>query len=77
MIAADGRYSRVARALGLSRSARRPRRWAIGGYFQDVAGTTSFGEMHVRAGRYIGVAPLPGGLTNACVVTPSSVRAGR
>jgi flavin-dependent dehydrogenase len=24
--------------------------------------------MHIRAGRYIGVAPLPGGLTNACVV---------
>ena len=71
VIAADGRYSRVARALGLSRSARRPRRWAIGGYFQDVAGMTSFGEMHVRAGRYIGVAPLPGGLTNACVVTPT------
>ena len=70
VIAADGRYSRVARALGLSRSARRPRRWAVGGYFQDVAGMTSFGEMHVRPGRYIGVAPLPGGLTNACVVTP-------
>jgi flavin-dependent dehydrogenase len=25
--------------------------------------------MHVRAGHYIGVAPLPGGLTNVCVVT--------
>jgi flavin-dependent dehydrogenase len=71
VIAADGRYSRVARALGLSRAARRPRRWAIGGYFQDVAGLTSFGEMHVRPGHYIGVAPLPGGLTNACIVTPS------
>ena len=70
VIAADGRYSRVARALGLSRAAPRPRRWAIGGYFQDVAGTTSLGEMHVRRGHYVGVAPLPGGLTNACVVTP-------
>jgi flavin-dependent dehydrogenase len=70
VIAADGRYSRVARALGLSRSARRPRRWAVGAYFHDVAGMTSFGEMHVRPGRYIGVAPLPGGLTNACVVMP-------
>ena len=70
VIAADGRYSRVARALGLSKCAPRPRRWAIGGYFQDVGEMTSFGEMHVRAGHYIGVAPLPGGLTNACVVTP-------
>jgi flavin-dependent dehydrogenase len=25
--------------------------------------------MHLRAGRYIGIAPLPGEVTNACVVT--------
>ena len=31
----------------------------------------TFGEMHVRRGRYIGVAPVPGGLTNVCVVKPS------
>jgi flavin-dependent dehydrogenase len=30
-----------------------------------------FGEMHVRRGRYIGVAPVPGGLTNVCLVKPS------
>ena len=69
VIAADGRYSRVARALGLSHAAARPRRWAIGAYFENVEGMTSFGEMHVRAAHYMGVAPLPGGLTNACVVT--------
>jgi menaquinone-9 beta-reductase len=71
VIAADGRYSRVARALGISRAARRPRRWAIGAYFQDVGDLTSLGEMHVRPGHYIGVAPLPGGVTNACVVMPN------
>lgn len=27
--------------------------------------------MHVRRGRYIGVAPVPGGLTNVCLVQPS------
>ena len=69
VIAADGRYSRVARALGLSRSPRQPRRWAIGAYFEDVAGMASLGEMHVRRGHYLGVAPLPGGLANACLVT--------
>lgn len=69
IIAADGRYSRIARAVGLSRSARRPRRWAVGAYFLDVAGNTPCGEMHVRSGRYIGIAPLPGDLTNVCVVT--------
>jgi flavin-dependent dehydrogenase len=32
-------------------------------------GSTRFGEMHLRRDRYIGIAPLPGGVTNACVVT--------
>ena len=32
---------------------------------------TTLGEMHVRRGRYIGVAPLPGGVTNVCLVRPS------
>ena len=69
VIAADGRYSRVARALGLSGCARHPRRWAVGAYFSDVAGLTSCGEMHIRRGHYIGVAPMPGGTANACIVT--------
>ena len=68
-IAADGRYSRVARALQLTRTPTRPRRWAVGALFENVLGLSSFGEMHVRRGRYIGVAPLPGGYTNSCVVT--------
>jgi flavin-dependent dehydrogenase len=69
VIAADGRSSRVARALGLSGPPSSPRRWAVGAYFQDVRDMGPYGEMHVRAGHYIGVAPVPGGLTNACVVT--------
>ena len=68
VIAADGRRSRVASALGLTSSARCPRRWAFGAYFSDVVGTGPFGEMHIRPGGYIGVAPLPGGVTNVCVV---------
>jgi len=70
-IAADGRRSTIAFGLGLARHPARPRRWAVGAYYQNVAGSTSFGEMHVRRGRYIGVAPLPGGLTNVCLVQPS------
>lgn len=77
VIAADGASSRVARALGLARHARQPRRWAVGAYFEGVLGQASeaaahagrFGEMHLRAGRYIGIAPLSGEVTNACVVT--------
>ena len=33
--------------------------------------TPTFGEMHVRRGHYIGIAPVPGGLTNVCLVKPS------
>ena len=70
VIAADGRRSTIAIGRGLSRQPQRPRRWAIGAYYSDVSGTTSLGEMHVRRGHYIGVAPVPGGLTNACLVVP-------
>jgi flavin-dependent dehydrogenase len=67
-IAADGRRSRLAFHLGLAKHPERPRRWAIGGYFDDVPCPDRVGEMHIRCGRYIGVAPVPGGLTNACIV---------
>jgi flavin-dependent dehydrogenase len=70
-IAADGRRSTLAFALKLARQPARPRRWAIGGYFQDVEMLDIVGEMHVRNGHYLGVAPLPGGIVNACYVSAS------
>ena len=82
-IAADGRHSTIAFGLGLARHPQRPRRWAIGAYFENFvpAGVRLgsdpsltplvFGEMHVRSGYYIGVAPVLGGLTNVCLVKPS------
>jgi menaquinone-9 beta-reductase len=96
VVAADGRHSTIAFGLGLAWHPARPRRWAIGGYFQNVSPptinaepgepfepaepsepteptepTSCFGEMHVRRECYIGVAPVPGGLTNVCLVRPS------
>jgi len=86
-IAADGRRSTLAFGLGLARHPERPRRWAIGAYFHDTAtawgrrsdggGTEegrrwTLGEMHVRRNCYIGVAEVPGGLTNVCLVKPSA-----
>jgi flavin-dependent dehydrogenase len=71
-IAADGRRSTLAFGLGLARHPARPRRWAIGGYFDDVAGMTSMGEMHIRDGRYIGVARTPEGAVNVCLVKPAA-----
>ena len=67
-IAADGRRSRLASALALASQPRWPRRWAIGAYFEGVRDTGDCGEMHVRPGHYLGVAPVPAGLTNACLV---------
>ena len=98
VVAADGRHSTVAFGLGLAQHPMRPRRWAVGGYFENVSPatinaepaepakdvdqhapraqralrcTSCFGEMHVRRNCYIGIAPVPGGLTNVCLVRPS------
>jgi flavin-dependent dehydrogenase len=77
-IGADGRRSTLAFGLGLARHPARPRRWAIGAYAEGVEagieGAGALGEMHIRRGRYIGVAPMGGGRTNVCLVRPS--RAG-
>ena len=70
VIAADGRRSAIAIGRGIARQPARPRRWAIGAYYEGVADITRLGEMHVRRGHYIGVAPVPGGLANACLVVP-------
>jgi len=86
-LAADGRHSTLAFHLGLARHPPHPRRWAIGAYYDNflppvpdgvrhrrmVSDTVghAFGEMHVRRDHYIGVAPVPGGLTNVCLVKPS------
>ena len=72
VIAADGRRSRLALAVGLIRHPPRPRRWAIGSYFENVSGMTTFGEMHVRRGRYVGVAPVPSDLINICCVSENT-----
>ena len=68
VIGAEGRHARLAFALGLSRFVKSPKRWAFGAYFTDVEGLGDRGEMHIRPEGYIGVAPLPGGMTNVCVV---------
>jgi menaquinone-9 beta-reductase len=77
LVAADGRSSRLARALSLARFRDVPRRWAVGAYFEGVQGMGTCGEMHLRAHHYIGVAPLPGGLANVCVVTADRQRLRR
>jgi flavin-dependent dehydrogenase len=83
-IAADGRHSALAFGLRVAHHPRRPRRWAIGAYFEGVEpanpanpsnlvnlANLRFGEMHIRRQHYIGVAPITAGLTNVCLVTES------
>jgi flavin-dependent dehydrogenase len=70
VVAADGRESRLARAARLTHHPSRPRRWAIGAYFHNADVDSRYGEMHVRRGHYVGVAPVPGGLANVCLVVP-------
>ncbi|MBI4478013.1 MAG: NAD(P)/FAD-dependent oxidoreductase [Acidobacteria bacterium] len=72
-IAADGRRSSLAFGLGLARHPKKPRRYAIGAYYEGVAGLSPFGEMHVRTGHYLGIAAVPGSLTNVCLVVPEDV----
>jgi flavin-dependent dehydrogenase len=48
----------VARQLGLLREHPRLRKYAVRGYWSDVAGLGEHGEMHVIAGAYCGIAPL-------------------
>jgi len=67
-IAADGRRSSIARALGLVGHDNAPRRWAYGVYAAGVSGTTDLGEMHVRRGWYAGLAPITDAVVNFCVV---------
>jgi flavin-dependent dehydrogenase len=75
-IAADGRRSTLARAVGLATRPASPRRWAYGTYATGVADVTDEGEMHIRHGWYAGIAPIGPGLANVCVVTrtPASRR---
>ncbi len=68
-VGAEGRRPTLALSLGLVAHPRAPRRWAVGAYFSGVTGLSSFGEMHIRHGHYIGISPVPGGLANTCVVT--------
>jgi menaquinone-9 beta-reductase len=75
-LAADGGRSRLGQSCGLTRTPAEPRRWAIGAYFEGVEGLSGFGEMHVRDGHYLGVAPTRDGRANACVVQPYLAQQG-
>src|SRR6266571_3707877 len=58
VVGADGRRSRVARSLGLLHEHPWLRKFALRGHWEGMEGLCEYGEMHVAAGGYCGVAPL-------------------
>ena len=72
VIGADGLRSIVARRLGLSHSARWPRRYALVTHYQGVGDIGECGEMHVERGGFVGIADVGQGLTTVALVVPSA-----
>jgi flavin-dependent dehydrogenase len=71
VIGADGLRSIVARRLGLSHSARWPRRYALVTHYRGVGDIGECGEMHVERGGFVGIADVGAGLTTVALVVPS------
>jgi flavin-dependent dehydrogenase len=67
-IAAEGRRSTLASAVGLLREPRGPRRCAFSAHFAGVTGLDERREIHLGRGHDLCVAPLPGGLACVCLV---------
>jgi menaquinone-9 beta-reductase len=69
VIGADGHHSVVARSLGLDRAVPWPRRTALVAHVHGVPDPGSFGQLHVTATGYAGIAPLESGITNVAFVS--------
>lgn len=68
VVGADGGGSVVARSLGLVRSARGPRRFAVGGHYRGFGSLDGLIEMYVGGGAYFAVNPLSADCANVMVV---------
>ena len=77
VVGADGRASVVSRALGLDVENRFLRRTGLVAHYRGVPGLDAWGEMHVHAHGYAGLAPLEDGLTNVAFVSDAAAVAAR
>lgn len=68
IVGADGAHSAVARALDVTRPLRWPVRLGLVAHYAGVQGCTDWGEMHVAAHGYCGLAPLTDGLVHVGIV---------
>jgi flavin-dependent dehydrogenase len=69
-VGADGVRSTVARQVGVERPVRFPRRLGLVAHYSGLDELTDHGEMHVGAGGYVGLAPMPGGELNVGMALP-------
>jgi flavin-dependent dehydrogenase len=70
VIGADGLRSVVAQRLGLARSAAWPRRISLVAHYHGVGGVDDYGEMHVEADGFVGIADVGDGVTTVAAVFP-------
>ncbi len=70
VVGADGVHSVVVRSLGLSAPLRWPRNLGMVAHYTGYNGLDDWGEMHVSASSYAGLAPQSGGLLNVGLVLP-------
>ena len=77
VVGADGRASVVSRSLGLDVENRLLRRTGLVAHYRGVRGLDAWGEMHVGAHGYAGLAPLEEGLTNVAFVSDATAVAAR
>ena len=70
VVGADGLRSIVGRRLGVTRTARWPRRVALVAHYRNVRDVTDVGEMHVERDGYVGLADVGHGVTNVALVVP-------
>jgi menaquinone-9 beta-reductase len=70
VVGADGVRSTVARLAGVERRVRFPRRLGLVAHYSAIPELTEHGEMHVGAGAYIGLAPMPNGELNVGMALP-------
>ncbi len=70
VIGADGVHSAVVRSLGVAAPLRWPRSLGMVAHYRGYNGLDEWGEMHVSARGYAGLAPLSGGIVNVGLVMP-------
>ncbi|HYP41235.1 MAG TPA: NAD(P)/FAD-dependent oxidoreductase [Chloroflexia bacterium] len=70
VVGADGVHSVVVRSLGVSAPLRWPQNLGMVAHYRGYNGLEDWGEMHVSAHGYAGLAPQSGGLLNVGLVMP-------